>query len=307
MRKKLILHARPKMRAHIDQGQHAFSNVLRSSFEARGFLVKTGANSPVARWLAEKDRNLHIFHLGGATGPRALNMRRAFFHPFWSIEKPGSRHWGRMAQKTFDPALIDARAARQFFANTCKRILPKEPAPFTASDYALIPLQGKLLKHRKWQYADLATMVDTIRTHDPTREIYLKPHPGETYTEAEKALLAQQCQLSKVRLVEGDIQSLLANAAYLVTHNSAAAFEGLLHRKPAILFAKADFHHIFPTVKNPASAAAAFGLAQSPLVDVEKYLYWYLQLNCINAWREDAGGKAVKMIAEAGWQLPAHA
>jgi hypothetical protein len=168
-------------------------------------------------------------------------------------------------------------------------------------DYVLVPLQGQLGKRRHWQYGSVPEMVQTIRTQDPTREIILKPHPKEAYTPGDKAVIAQLLALPNVQLSESPIEALIAKCAYIVTQNSVAAFEGLLHRKPSILFAKSDFHHIFPTIKTPQDAPEAFARVEAKNMLYMKYLYWYLRMNAADIRRADAPAKIQEMLAEAGW------
>jgi len=92
MQKKLILHALPEMRTRIDSKRHKLSNFLRGISEELGLSIQTADHNKLNIWKSKFDRHYHIFHLGGAQGTRALNMRKAYFEPFWSIEKPNSRY-----------------------------------------------------------------------------------------------------------------------------------------------------------------------------------------------------------------------
>ena len=108
-------------------------------------------------------------------------------------------------------------------------------------------------------------------------------------------------QRPNVQLFELPIEALIANCAYIVTLNSTAVFEGILQRKPSILFAKSDFHHIFPTVKSAAEAPEAFARVEAKNMLFMKYLYWYLRMNAADLRRADAPAKILEMLAEAGW------
>lgn len=305
MQKKLILHSHPVMRSHIESGNHKLSTVLRNIFEGMGFGVHIAKQDKLSIWKAKYDGHYHIFHLGGADGTRSLNMRKAYFDPFWTIEKPHTRHWGRIAHKAFIPGTVGPGLALPFFKRMQERHIENDGRTAEMTDYVLVPMQGKLCKQRAWQYADLATMVKTIREQDPDRQIILKPHPRESYNTEECDVVRQLSAIPNVQIVETPIQSLLANCAYVVTQNSAVAFEGILFRKPAILFARSDFHHIFPVVKSPKDAFGAFNQVHLRPFDFEKYLYWYLQMNCANVSRPTAPSKVLEMLYEGGWTLPA--
>ncbi len=251
MQKKLIFHAAPKMRTHIENGLHGFANMLAQIFASEGYNMRVAGLGRVDTWRAKHDRNYHIFDLEGAVGPRALNMRPSVFQPFWTLERPGSRYQGRMAQKLFDPATVGGGLVTPFFKEMQRLYLSPGLPDVGARDYVLVPLQGQLSKRRYWQYATVWDMVGTICIHDPTRKIILKPHPKEVYSPEDQAVIARLLLLPNVELLELPIGTLIANCAYIVTQNSTAAFEGILHRKPSVLFAKSDFHHIFPPLRLP--------------------------------------------------------
>lgn len=146
-------------------------------------------------------------------------------------------------------------------------------------------------------------MSETIRTQDPPRKIVLKPHPKEAYGPEDQAAITQLLLLPNVQLLELPIEALIAQCAYIVTQNSTAVFEGVLHRKPAISFAKFDFHHIFPTVKPAQDEPKAFARVEAKGMLFMKYLYWYLRMNFIDIRHENAPAKIREMLAEAGWNI----
>jgi len=72
---------------------------------------------------------------------------------------------------------------------------------------------------------------------------------------------------------------------------------------PSILFARADFHHICPQVKQPSNAPAAFAQLLGPKPDFARYLYWFLELNCLHAGREDAEKRIAELLNTCGWPV----
>jgi len=303
MQKHLIFHAAPEMRSHIEDGLHGFANILSHIFAARGYSYRVAGIGRADLWRAKLDNNLHIFDMAGAQGRRALNMRPSVLQPFWTVERPNSRYQGRMAHKLFDPSTVGGGLVTPFFEEMQKLYLSRNGTDVGLRDYVLVPLQGQLGKQRHWQYASARGMVETIRAQDPTRKIVLKPHPKETYTAEDKAVIAQLLQLSNVQVLELPIEALIANCAYIVTQNSTSVFEGILQRKPSILFAKSDFHHIFPSVKSADQAPEAFARVEARNMLFMKYLYWYLRMNAADIRRADAPAKTVEMLAEAGWKI----
>ena len=61
-----------------------------------------------------------------------------------------------------------------------------------------------------------------------------------------------------------------------MTQNSSVAFNGYLFGKPALLFRKADFHHI-AVQAGLDNLAAGFAELKRTEPDYAAYLYWYWQ------------------------------
>ncbi|MBL1437900.1 MAG: hypothetical protein COB08_017090 [Rhodobacteraceae bacterium] len=303
MQKHLIFHAAAEMRSHIERGLHGFANMLSRIFEAEGYAVRVAGIGRADIWRAKLDRNYHIFDMDGASGRRALNMRPSVLQPFWTLERPDSRYNGRMAHKVFDPSTVGGGLVTPFFEEMQKLYISPNMPDVGMKGYVLVPLQGQLSKQRHWQYASVQSMVETICAQDPRRKIILKPHPKEAYSAEDHAVIAKLLLLPNVEVLELPIEALIAKCAYIVTQNSTAVFEGILHRKPAILFAKSDFHHIFPTVKSATDAPEAFARVKAKDMLFMKYLYWYLRMNAADIRRADAPAKIREMLAEAGWNI----
>ncbi len=303
MSKKIILHLPAKLKKSVDAGQHNFFKILRKTFEDRGYSTHTRRQNRLDIFSIRSANSLHIHNIDGAVGKHSLNVRLAHFFPFWSLEKAGTRRQPRISGLKFDPAAINGLSAQDFYNKICVRNLKGVPPPIEQSDFIFMPLQGRLLFRRDWQYFDVRNMIDITLSHDKTRQILLKLHPRENYSTAEKTFINSLLDNPRIELTEADTQSLLSQCAYVVTQNSAVGFEALLHQKPTILFAKSSFSHICQTVDNTQIAADAFAKTLSERPAYEKYIYWHLQLNCINAGRDDAPAKIVAMARDGGWDI----
>jgi len=304
MPQKIIIHLPAPVKKSVDAGAHNFFSILRQTFETAGYETVTRRQRKYSGVAALFGKDLHIFDIDGAVGRRALNVRRAHFYPFWSLENAGTRRTPRIAGKVFDPKSVNALKAQDFFNKICVRNLPAAPEVLPEDDFIFVPLQGRLLKRRNWQFANCKQMIDSILAQEPTRKILVKPHPRETYSRAEQAFISELSRFPQISITKADTHSLLAQCSYVATQNSAVAFEGFLYQKPAILFAKSDFHHICQTVTSPDQATEAFAKLAVERPAFEKFIYWYLQLNCINAGRDDAGTVILKMARECGWDMP---
>lgn len=303
MSKKLFLHLPKETKLSVDNGDYNFFSLLINAFQGIGIETTTKIQRRTSGRFACVGANYHIFYIDGAVGPHALNVRKAHFYPFWSLENAGNRRAPRVTQLEFEPSDINGIIAQEFFNKICVRNLPAHPPRIDENDFVFVPLQGHILEKRSWQFATTDQMIRSIVQHDPDRKILVKPHPKERYSRAEKSYISSLSDLENVTITDADTNSLLSQCAYVVTQNSAVAFEGFLYQKAAILFAQSDFAHICETVKDPALAADAFAKISLHRPAFEKFIFWYLQLNCINAGRDDAEHVILRMVRDCGWDI----
>ena len=146
-------------------------------------------------------------------------------------------------------------------------------------------------------------MIETVLEHDPDREVLAKLHPKETYAAAEMRALERLAEHPRLRIVEGDLEPYLAGGDYVVAMNSSVVLKGLFFEKPAILFADCEFHHICQSVPRDGDVAGAFRQVMAARPAFEKYLFWYLQRNCINVNWQSAGARVVEHCRELGWDI----
>ncbi|MEX0970958.1 MAG: hypothetical protein WD046_11005 [Paracoccaceae bacterium] len=277
-------------------------NKLREVVEGRGWRVSLREKSRFDRVLAGAGRAYHLHEIDGASGARGLNYRRAYFYPWWMFDHPNQRFGGRIGAMSFDAASIDGRVATAFYAGL-KRNYLADWARGDPNGPALVPLQAELTRQRPWQFMDLKTLVSLIRQHDPAREIILKPHPKLTYSAKEQALLAELVTNPQTRISEAPMKEAMGGCAYIATQNSAAAFEAMVLGIPALICARADFHHGCTVLRPDADAASAFARLRGEKPDFARYLYWFLEKNCVHAGRDDAHRKIAALLAECGWPV----
>ncbi|AXI45968.1 hypothetical protein C1J03_08005 [Sulfitobacter sp. SK012] len=132
-------------------------------------------------------------------------------------------------------------------------------------------------------------MVSRIAVAAGNRPILVKPHPRtadpETLAHVEKLAKAHP----NVQIVDAHIHDMLASAALTCSISSSVSLEGMMHRKPALLFGMTDFHHIARTIHQTDDVAAAldWALEVGSNLPYAAFLHWFLQKNCINMGRDD--------------------
>ena len=213
--------------------------------------------------------------------PNSLVLRRSHLDPFYRIEATNDRWNWQIAGMDFFPRQGD----EWFLKYWQKRIFAD--VPIASGGYVFMPLQGKLQERRHFQSHSPVEMIKATLKADPKRQIRATLHPNESYSPEDLAALTGFGP--RFALLDEPSLPLLAGCDYVVTENSSLAFHGFFARKPAVLFAEIDFHHIAGSVPKQG-LRAAFQLADIPR-PFASYLHWFLRENAISAWADDCAGK----------------
>ncbi len=285
------------------KGNFNLINLIRHAFESRGFKVELCLNSASARLASAADPGYSLFHMDDPFHPRALTLRRAYYYPFWRIEKSAKRWEWHIARASFNPNGIDPGEAAAFCTYWRKRLFDLD-APVSARDQMIyVPLQGRLLETRSFQSVSPVAMIETILKHDPHREIHVGLHPGETYGRAElDAVRAIALKAARMSITTEPMTDLLARCAYVATENSSVALAGYFFHKPAVLFAEIDFHHIAASAVRDG-AGKALAAVESLIPEFDRYLYWFLKQTAINGGSPEAEAQIIDAVRRHGWAV----
>ncbi|NRB05837.1 MAG: hypothetical protein HRU30_21545 [Rhodobacteraceae bacterium] len=278
----------PLLRSAKD-GAHNFIGLMSDVLTERGYRVSYAPDHARADHPAGKA----ITHMAPPP-PGGLVFRRVYAYPFWAIEASAERwHWD-VAKRAFDPAQVDPKEARQFTQRWRKRLFPDVTSSRTGYFYA--PLQGRIREHRSFQQCAPVDMVARVAYQVPDVEIRLGLHPRETYDDADHSAVQRLVDAHpNIRLTSDPMEQTLAGCDGVITQNSSVAFFGYLLNKPAMLFAKIDFHHIALGADTDVSTLAH----HAP--DFDRYVYWFWQKNSINAGRDTAKHQIAQRFQDHGW------
>ena len=166
-----------------------------------------------------------------------------------------------------------------------------------------MPLQGVLRRKRHFQTASPLDMIRTTLAADPSRPVLATLHPNENYSEQDLVEL-QAIAAAQPNFVLSPQPSidLLRRCDYVVTENSSLAFAGYFAEKPAVLFARIDFHHIARSVSALGVARAFDGIAQHR-PDFARYLFWFLRWQAIASFAAEAEERIAMRLRNHGWPL----
>ncbi len=285
------------------EGSFGFASRIREAFEARGFRVEFKVDTPRERLKSATRNGYTLFEMKDPFHERALSIRRAYYYPFWRIEKSAARWEFEVAQKAFDSAVIDTGLAEDWANRWGRYQFRKGPSEASYEPLIYVPLQGVLLKRRSFQSMSPVEMIAEVQARAGDRRILLGLHPGETYSDEEHAALETiSAHDPRVTIQKGGMEGALKTCELVVAQNSTAALSGYFFRKPAILFAKSDFHHQMPSVLK-LGVDDAWRAAVENRPAYAQYLYWFIQLNAIKADEPDADTRIIETCRRRGWNI----
>lgn len=299
----VFFYLTPQSSKKAQQGAHPMVNLLREVAKASGSEVQVKRNNQRNRD-AHDPQSRSLVHMSHPVGPKGLVFRRMYAGDFWAVEPAAERWQWDVARNDFDPGKIDGERARAFFGKWRDELFGSCHVQAQDEGFVYAPLQGKLLQQRSFQSTSPIEMLQsTLRETDlPVRATL---HPNETYSEPEiTALYALAKQEPRLTVEDLPMAAALSGCRFIVTENSSAAFHGLFFKKPAVLFAKSDFHHIcFSVSENPDALRAAFDAVYSVQREYEKYLFWYWSEHAIDLSAPDAAQQLKERLNSFGWDL----
>ena len=294
---RVSVYVTGEQRASVEAGERSILTRLRSAVGSAGwtFALEPESDGPQA---ATRD-GYHILCNQDVPGPNCLNLRRSYFYPFWRIEDSNDRWNFQVAQRAFQPDVVPEREADHFCARWRKAFWPKQK--ITDAGFVLIPLQGRLLRHRSFQ---TMSPVDMIRRTlaQTTLPVVATLHPSETYEADEQSTLTEMAAREpRLTLSKEPSEQLLLRASLVVTENSGLALSGYFAGKPAVLFADIDFHHLGGSVRRDG-VEGAFDRAGQDLA-YARYLFWFFRQNALNGGSDAVGDTILARLREHGWPI----
>lgn len=294
----LHFHLPPWHIERVRDGKAGILNRVIETVEARGWTCLLHAETETAALPVAE--GYHLVLNRPVIGGNTLTLRRCLREPFWRIEATNDRWDWDFARKPFRPGQVTGNAGG-FIGNWRGRIFGD--LPLTRDGYVLIPLQGKLLDHRHFQSMSPLDMIRATLRAEPDRPLIASLHPKETYSGPElDALAALIAAEPRLALATRPTLDLLAGCDYVVTQNSSTALAGFFAEKPAVLFARIDFHHIAGSVPD-LGVEAAFARALGPAPAFARYLFWYFKQNAITAWADDVQDRIADTLRGHGWPI----
>jgi hypothetical protein len=255
------------------------------------------------------DGDLHLVDMGKLKGEGILNTSIAYINPFCHVDPNGVQSESSIGQRNFNLSLVNEKLAKDFFQELRSRfVTPRksrrdqiEQKSHFEPEILAVFLQGSRPLTLRSALHSPIEMLETVVKAANGRKVVVKPHPLALEDDAKTIAEARRRGL-KFKVTFANVHDILQASACSISFNSAVALEGFLHRKPAILFGKSDFHHICTTVRNLEDFGDGLSRATSEKrVDYEKFLYWYLAMNCYNPFGPRFSQRILQLFSEIGF------
>jgi hypothetical protein len=288
--------------------QFALYDRIEAIVLAKGGTVAVVARHPEAIAAGEHDGDgrVHIVENGNQRRPGFLNATLAYIPPYWHLDAMGVLADSAIAARSFDPATVAQAPAKRHFAALHARLVDRRRSRYRQrEDTETLPagaiavfLQGRLPHQRGTAHCEPADLLRAVAKGAGGRPVLVKPHPLEVWRDLQ-AVLALQIEGYDLISTDANIHDILASSVATVSFNSAVALEGFLHRKPAILFGRADFHQFCETVSAPDDFPAALARGLQRRHGYEKFLYWYFAQNCLSLKAQDFEAQVLSRLDAA--------
>lgn len=255
------------------------------------------------------DGNLHIIDQMVVSMPNVLNGAMAYLDGFWHLDPNGCKYFSSIGDLPYDEASVPYRKAKPFFQKL-NRVFkeprrsryqqPREWASLPKGAIAVFFQNNYPLAAGVSDFGDIAMLKDVLEGAG-NKNVIVKPHPNA----ARLSDIADLCEIAsrdqRVVFTESNVHDILAACCVSVSVNSAASIEGFMHRKPAILYGKADFHHLCETISGPGQFAAALERSLDKTGGYAQYLTWYFRRNCLRIGSPDLEEKIWQTFSAAGF------
>jgi len=255
------------------------------------------------------DGNLHVVENGRMQGTGWLNAATAYLRGFWHLDPRGVQSESSAFASVFDPQAVDDVAAAEFYHKLRQRDVlprrsryhqPREVAKDLPKGAVALFLQGPSAYHAGRCDLPMDQMILAVANGSGGRPVLVKPHPQMP----EDGIIAIGRALeagAQIQVTEANVHDVLAASVVTVSVNSAVAFDGFLHGKPAILFGRSDF----PSLVTRAYGADDFpGALQTALTARWHYpqmLHWYFSRHTLELAAPDFEARAFAAFARVGF------
>lgn len=241
----------------VGQGSEAFRAAFLQGLERVGATVmfhRQGSHPP------EIGNSIRFSHHSRGIEPGLWHYKMAYLPFMFHVDRRGYSGWSELqTAKSTSFAGINQAAADRFFGEVAADVLKNRISKGRQAATAYVPEPGYVFFALQvpddsvlslcFEKDYIATIEKAIRSVLATGcRVVVKPHPLGRWPR----LIAQLKGLAspEMEINEGSIHDLLPGSLAVVTANSGVGFESLLHEKPVLCLARADYGHACHEVRD---------------------------------------------------------
>ena len=305
----LVIHAEGSWLKSIQDEKFDFFNKLVKHAVTQGFTTRfVAAEGSASKMLLGQDHiNIMVGDLPGY-GRNLLHAMPSYVWGFWYFDEVGV-HWNSsMRFARFAPEQIDRDKAEYFFNGVTGYMLRENVSKFPQEVRMKNPLQPAAAVvfcqeiegyRNRSHYLSTEQMIRTAASTCKDEKVYVKPHPAQSKM-SRKAVLDVAADYQNVVVSDASIHDLIEASRCVVSQNSAAGFEALMHRRCVITCGKSDYWHATLTARRDGDLREALQFGPEAMADFDyaKYLYWFLDRNCLEPAKDEFTKRAWARIKD---------
>lgn len=305
----LVIHAEGNWLKSIQDEKFDFFNKLFKHATKQGITTRVvAADGGASKMLLDQDHiNIMVADLPGY-GRGRLHAMPSYIWGFWYLDEVGV-HWNSSLRfARFCAEEIDAAKAEYFFNGVSgymlrenmskipQEVRMKNPMQEAAAVVFCQEIEGHPVRSH---YLTTQQMIRIAASTCREGRVYVKPHPNQSKTDR-KAIMDIAADYQNVTISDASIHDLIDASRMVVTQNSAAGFEALMQKRCVITCAKSDYWQATLTPKTESDLREALQFGAEAMADFpyEKYLYWFLDRNCLEPAKDDFEKRAWARIKD---------
>ena len=294
----VVIHAEGGWLKSIREEKFDFFNKLVPLLTRQGISTRVVEAAGSAAKLLNGDNIVHI-KVGAEPcyGANILHAAPSYIWGFWYLDEVGVHANSSLRFARFAPEGIDGEKAEYFFNGVTSYMKQENVSKVAQEDRveggldharAVVFCQDIENDRQRCHYLTTEEMIRTAGEHDRTARVYVKLHPDQSKP-MRRSIMAICSDYPNVRLSSASVHDLIAASDIVVTQNSAAGFEALMHKRPVVTCAKSDFWHATLTARTVRDLREALEFGPQAMGDFafEKYFYWFLDRNCLEPQKEE--------------------
>ncbi len=303
----LVIHAEGSWLKSIQDEKFDFFVKLMRHATAQGITTRlVAAEGGSSKMLLDQDHiNIMVGDLPGY-GRGRLHAMPSYVWGFWYLDEVGV-HWNSSLRfARFCPHDIDSDKASYFFNGVSGYMLRENVSKFPQDERMRTPLQPAAAVifcqeiegyRNRSHYLTTEQMIRISAVTCKDDLVYVKPHPSQSKP-FRKAIMEVAADYQNVIVSDASLHDLIEASRVVVTQNSAAGFEALMHKRCVITCGKSDYGHATLTPKKESDLREALQFGPTAMADFpyEKYLYWFLDRNCLEPAKDEFAKRAWNRI-----------